>query len=246
MAFLFGLSTLMAGTIDARVSDSKYIEYGSKHRCVVKLQGRDNQKRNFYASAVIISPRWIITAAHLVENIEYAEIVHDNKTTKIKYICSHSDYKEDVFGKNDIAIGYLEDEVMLDFYPQLYKDNDEVSKVCSIAGYGITGTYQSKNRIMDQQKRAGSNIIDGTENHVLICSLNKGKKTSLEFLISNGDSGGGLFIDGKLAGINSCIFSTDGALDSNINDESAHTRISLFIEWIKTAMDTIENARENL
>ena len=51
-------------------------------------------------------------------------------------------------------------------------------------------------------------------------------------MISHGDSGGGLFIDNKLAGINSLVMSSDGKPDSSWTDESGHTRVSKFVSWI--------------
>jgi hypothetical protein len=63
-------------------------------------------------------------------------------------------------------------------------------------------------------------------------------KTSLEFLIASGDSGGGLFIDGKLAGINSCIMAVNGSPKSDYRTESGHTRISINLDWI------LENTKE--
>ena len=66
-----------------------------------------------------------------------------------------------------------------------------------------------------------------------VCSHGAKDCTNLEFLICNGDSGGGLFIDGKLAGINSCVVATDGNANSDYGDETYHTRISELQEWIK-------------
>jgi hypothetical protein len=42
----------------------------------------------------------------------------------------------------------------------------------------------------------------------------------------------------KLAGINSCVLADDKTLDSNINDWSGHTRVSLFVDWVKEAMES--------
>jgi hypothetical protein len=89
-------------------------------------------------------------------------------------------------------------------------------------------------------------MVDGIFNHMLICSLKHGQKTSLEFLISHGDSGGGLFIDSKLAGINSCVFAEDKSLNSDINDESGHTRISINKKWIDEIIEKIETAEKNI
>ena len=54
----------------------------------------------------------------------------------------------------------------------------------------------------------------------------------LEFLISHGDSGGGLFINGKLAGIHSFVSASDKKADSSYGDQSGHTRISTYKRWI--------------
>ena len=235
-----------AGTIDINVDDS---EYGSKHPCVVKIEGtfpKDEKETYFYASAVIFKPRWILTAAHVIQNASQCRIVCDNKEkVAIQYIAHHSKYEENEFGRYDIAIGYLEKDVELDFYPELYDKDDEIGKICSISGYGVTGAFQSTARKIDDIKRAGSNTIDSIDRHMLICSLKDGQRTRLEFLICHGDSGGGLFIDKKLAGINSCLLSEDKKIDANIDDWSGHTRISLFTQWIEESMKAIEERKES-
>lgn len=248
LTLLFGLLCCVAnaGTIDQNVPDSKYIEYGKKHESVVKIEGNyDNEKNTyFYASAVVIKPRWLLTAAHVIKGSKNCRVVIGNKTIPIDFIAQHSLYQENVFGKYDIGIGHLEQDADIGFYPELYTKNDEVGKICSMAGYGVTGTFQSTERKVDNLKRGGSNIIDSIDRDLLICSLKDGTRTNLEFLICHGDSGGGLFIDKKLAGINSCVFTEDKKLDSNIDDWSGHTRVSIFVDWIKEAMEAIERAEK--
>lgn len=247
LAFLLSCSISNAGTIDANVPDSQYIEYGKKHQCITKLEGVypvKEQEMYFYASAIVFKPRWILTAAHVVKDAKQCRIVVEKQVDKISKIIPHPLYEEKKFGKYDIALGYLQDEVKLDFYPELYTKNDEVGKLCSMSGYGITGIFQGSERKVDNNRRAGSNIIDSTDQDLLICSLKHGPRTRLEFLICHGDSGGGLFIDKKLAGINSCIFTEhkDKKLDANMDDYSGHTRVSLFIKWIN---DTISGVEKN-
>lgn len=240
---LFSSVQSLAGTIDEKRLDSEYIEYGKKHESVVKLEGISFNKEKeyyFYASAVIIKPRFILTATHVVQNIKKCNIVLNNEKIKVNYISTHALYKDEDFGRYDIALGLLEKDAKIDFYPELYDKNDEVGRICSISGFGVTGKFQGKERKADDIKRAGSNIIDSIDNDLLICSLKEGIRTHLEFLICHGDSGGGLFIDKKLAGINSCIFTEDKVLDANINDYSGHTRISNFITWINDTMQTME------
>ena len=62
--------------------------------------------------------------------------------------------------------------------------------------------------------------------------MSKNNHTELEFCAANGDSGGGLFIDNKLAGINSMVLAADKKTNSDYGDECTHTRISSYKSWI--------------
>jgi hypothetical protein len=65
------------------------------------------------------------------------------------------------------------------------------------------------------------------------------KALPLEYMISYGDSGGGVFIGSKLAGINSAGVNTDGwgPTDSDYGDISLHTRVSVFNDWIDSVLE---------
>jgi len=240
--FIASLGILQAGTIDPRVSDQKYIEYGKQHECVVEINGivEDQPKARYRASAVLIKPRIALTAAHVVKSAKDCYITLNGEKIHILASIMLEKYKHEDMGPYDIAICYLEKEAKLDFYPSLYDKDDEVGKTCSIAGFGFTGTFDKGISKHDNNKRAGSNKIDGLANGMLLCSVNKPPKTALEFMICSGDSGGGLFIDNKLAGINSCIMTNDGKLDANYNEESLHTRISIHKEWIEFMVEKLE------
>jgi hypothetical protein len=239
LIWFFMYSAGICGTIDPNTPDSKYVEYGDKFVSVVKLCCFDGKGLSC-GSAVVIHPNWVITAAHVVENCHSWTVnIGEHKYNLTKMI-PHKEYKSEVFGFADIALGYSENPIELDFYPELYEQEDEVGKLCSIAGWGFTGTFHTGTKSHDGKRRAGSNFIDKTERHVLICSPSKQdeKTTQLEFLICSGDSGGGLFIGNKLAGINSSVVGYDGKSNSTYGDESCHTRVSLYSQWVK---DTIEH-----
>jgi hypothetical protein len=242
-----------AGTIDPNKPDAKYIEYGTKHECVLQIGGNykvnDSDTKPFFASCVLIKPRIILTAAHVLDGAGEVFVV-DNSNNKIKVIFAlHlNEWNRDVFGNSDIAIGFLEEEISINFYPKLYDGDNEIGKICSISGFGITGNYIKGFSISDNKKRAGSNIIDEIFNGMLVTSVTNDRKTDLEFLIAYGDSGGGLFIDQKLAGINSGIM-TDGK-DKNLNsdqqDFATHTRISIHKKWIESTVEKLEEfAKQN-
>jgi len=230
-----------SGTIDPSVPDSKYVEYGKKFVHVAKLKGICNCKKRereheFHASAVIISPHWAVTAAHVVSTADDMVIVVGDKEYKVDKIIIHKDFEEEKVGHNDIALCHSEEDFGMDFYPEMYKGNDEAGKVVAMCGYGVTGTFSAGASRSDELKRAGSNIVERTERNCLVCN-NTGRKTELEFMIASGDSGGGLFIDGKLAGINSFVMTNDGKPNSDYGDECAHTRISLYLDWMKDIME---------
>lgn len=230
----------LGGTIDPNIVDSKYVEYGEKFIHIYKICGTNHDAKMFCGSAVAIQSNWVLTAAHVVKEARFCLIsqVENEKSHVIDEIIVKKEFEENNFGYNDIALCYISKDLGLDFYPELYDTEDEVGKICSMGGYGITGTFNTGAVISDNKKRAGSNKVESIDRELLICTPSISRKTSLEFLISSGDSGGGLFIDGKLAGINSCVIAADKKPDSTYGDESGHTRISKHIGWIK---NTIKN-----
>jgi secreted trypsin-like serine protease len=243
LPILLCMSMCHAGTIDPRVPDSKYVEYGEQHECVVPIYGDcecedgGGKPHKFAASAVVLGPRWVVTAAHVVRGTSGVRVRVRGKEYAIRKVVVNKHFDPDKIGLYDIAMGNSEEDMELPFYPDLYEDKNEEGKVASMCGYGVTGTFGSGAVRSDNKKRAGSNVIDRIENHVVVCSLGTQRHTNMEFMISHGDSGGGLFIDQKLAGINSFVSATDGKPNSDYGDECHHTRISIFAPWIRGNMN---------
>lgn len=235
LSFVY-LSSIMAGTIDPNVPDYKYIEYGKDFHYIGKICGSYNDKSLFCASAVVIKKNYILTAAHVVKNANTCVLKIKDKEFIVDKFIIPEDYDSDKYGTNDIAIGYINENIQLDFYPELYDKSDELGKLCSISGYGITGDFNTGADKSDNIRRAGSNVVEEIDRQLLICRPSKpsdNRRTSLEFLISSGDSGGGLFIGNRLAGINSCVSGIGKkSLNSTYSTESGHTRISVHREWI--------------
>ena len=245
----FGLSQVCsAGTISPDTSDQKYLDYGKKHACVLPIVGTlinetTGDLNQYVGSCVVLDKRIIITAAHIIAPAKTSKIIFGKKQIEVDFALYQKSYKYDGMGDNDLALCALKEDINLDYYPKLYAEDDEIGKVCSISGYGMTGNHRTGVTKNDGKKRAGSNVIKGIANGMLYCSL-KDSPTSLEFLVANGDSGGGLFIHQKLAGINSCIMTTDGKLDSNYNDEYCHKRISMHKKWIDEQIKKIKERLE--
>ena len=229
----------LSGTIDPNVPDSKYLNYGAQHGCVLQIIGVSEDNTPYKASCVVINKDWIITAAHVIRSTTKNFVIFKNENIPVGIAAYPTEYNPNIFGVHDIAVAKLNKSINLAFYPELYTESDEVGIINSQAGFGFTGNFITGAKIYDGKIRAGSNVVDAIEKSMLVCS-NVGKKTQLEFLISSGDSGGGLFIDKKLAGIHSCIWSSNGKLDSNYGDSSGHTRVSVYIKWINSTINNIE------
>jgi hypothetical protein len=223
------------GTIDPNISDQKYLDFGSRFYCVVKLCGTYADDSMFCASGVVIEKNFVLTAAHVVKGYKTCYVKIGEQRFLLDHIIVHKDF-DTKFGVADIAIGYCEKGFGLEHYPPLYTDGDEQDRVASIAGWGLTGNFNTGANKSDNKLRAGSNIIDGISEDMLICSPSKygsDGHTKLEYMIGSGDSGGGLFIDGKLAGINSCVMAVGRSPMSKYGEESGHTRVYNFLKWIQ-------------
>ena len=232
------VASLQAGTILDNVDDHKYTNYAKNIDCVVQMIGKTDNKLSSQFSGVVIHPHWIITSAHTLDNKEQFYFIDKRgQQIDIADYYLHPKFNKNSFGSIDVALCYVKEKIQISFMPELYDSDDEVGKIACISGFGMTGTGLTGAKKWDNQKRAGSNFVDSIEKNMLICSMsNKYEKvTSLEFCISPGDSGGGLFIDKKLAGINSCVIHKDKILKSRYGDESGHTRISNkeCLSWIK-------------
>ena len=240
LSVIFISTFCIAGTISPDHSDSKYTEYANKYDCVFKIITKKKNKITSSSSCVAINNKWLLTAAHIFENKEDHDtfVIINNKQYLVSKVFIHSEFDPDKIGYNDIALCLLVENITTPIkYPKLYDNKNEKNKIADIIGWGVTGSFNKGASFDDSKIRCGTNRISGIEKHLLMCDTSRNDESSpLEFLISHGDSGGGLFIDNKLAGINSLVFSNDGKPDSSWTDESGHTRISLFIDWINNTI----------
>lgn len=236
-------ATARGGTRDPSTPDARYLEFGKKFPFVVRLitkhDGIDSSGRKYTehccASAVVIKPNWILTAAHVTEDVDTATaIADDNVKHTLAKLIAHKDYDPKRTGWHDIALGWTPQPIQLEFYPELYRKPDELNKACTFAGWGLTGTFYSGGITSDDKRRAGHNKLESELHSVLVCAPSRGAgRFPLEFMLAPGDSGGGMFIGNELAGVNSFLMSKSGAPNGTYNDEAAFTRVSLYVDWVE-------------
>lgn len=244
---------LAAGTRDPHTPDAKYVEFGQQFPMVQRFRAvavvpdpkqPDQPKIQLqYGSAVIIRPHWVLTAAHMAQNTADHTLLKDEQEYPLPHVVWPKDYKEENVGFADIALCYSPTEFKLAFYPALYRDENEVGKAVTIAGYGITGTFLTGCTVSDGKKRAGHNTLEYFDRGVVVCQPRKGAaRLPLEFMLAPGDSGGGMFIGNELAGINSFVMAADGNPNGTYGDESAFTRVSLYADWVESEIAKYEQA----
>jgi hypothetical protein len=237
-AFMLLLSFTEAGTIDPKSSDSAHVQYGRQFPYVLKIRCRNVETNVFQsASCVAIDPRWVITAAHVVAGCDKVSVDKGDTAITAEEVIIHPEFHEDKLGNSDLAICRLSGDVGLSFYPPLYGGSDEVGRTASMAGWGITGTFATGHQISDDKRRGGANMVSKAEAGVLVCLIGGDPNVQMEFCIAPGDSGGGLFIGNKLAGIHSFVSAHRRSPTSKYGEESSHTRISLHREWIRGYTD---------
>jgi hypothetical protein len=232
--FLCLASSVLAGTTDDAIPDARYLDYATGFApYTLRLVARDPSGRLMTASAVAIAPHYALTAAHVAADIASCTLASGNKTVPVRQVWVHGEWQDTNLGVADIAILRTGEAFGLGFYPTLCDGGEEVGEVVSIAGWGITGRLSTGHTHTDGRLRAGTNTIERFERAVIVC-LAKPGSSPLEYCIAPGCSGGPLFVGGRLAGINS-FTSRDagtGKLRSGTGEESGHTRVSLYREWI--------------
>lgn len=235
---------VFAGTRDPNTPDSKYVEFGKQFPSVVRIKAMGKcenpncplkeKEHEQFGSGVVIAPHWVITAAHVLKDTREPRVLKDDGTEyRLRHVIIHDEFDDSKIGFHDLALGYTEEDFKLEFYTPLYTDLDELGKPITIAGYGLHGTFSTGAKDSDGKKRGGHNKIDGSQRSVLVCSPSSGSsRMPLEFMIAPGDSGGGMFIGNKLAGINSFLMAEDSQPNGTYGDEAAFTRVSLYAEWV--------------
>jgi secreted trypsin-like serine protease len=229
-------SVSRAGTIEDTISDARYRQYGetfAPYTC--RLVGTNTDDEIQVGTCTLVGPCWALTAAHVVENLTSGGVMSQAGHHRIDRIYVHREYGGE-FAKHDIALVHVATPFRLTRYPPLTDGSEKAGDVCTAAGYGVTGPLSSGYHSGDMMIRAGTMRLTSAERSVWVCQITRGN-SPLPFCIAPGDSGGPLWArasDGStvLVGVNSYTASTGTSTKSRSGEESGHTRVSLYLDWI--------------
>lgn len=247
------------GIIRHDVQQEKYVKLGNQveFNCVGRYS--ISEESNDYAVGVLISPNWVLTAAHFVENSsvwKFGDAFYQTKRV-IKHPALASETQEAQWNGWDLALVELAEPVW-DVKPATrYYGAAELGQTITKVGYGFIGDGKSGLATPRVQKKlAGNNVVDAIGGRfedrqfstaVLVCDFDSPENSdfnqfgsavplALEIGGSKGDSGGGVFMEENgqlfLVGI------VSGALNREINYGSvmALARVSSANEWIDAVL----------
>lgn len=170
-----------AGTIRHDVDDALYLALAGEP--VYAAVGRISITRTgggFLGSGTLISPTWILTAAHVVDTGATnagGDVLSMSFTTSTGEVIAatnwfaHASWSGNLLAGYDIGLIELSSPV-LDITPATwYTGTDEVGQVGTMVGYGKTGTGLTGSTLASGTRRAGQNVLDGVGGGV-VGSLN--------------------------------------------------------------------------
>jgi secreted trypsin-like serine protease len=263
---LLGWLLFFSGIIRDDVDKTKYMALAkeSQFDCIGKL----SRGKKFVGSCVLVTNKYLLTSAHnFVDNNQVADITEYSfefagKVYKAKRVIVYPAYIDPETRKNcDIAMAELTESVT-DIEPaHPGTTRDELNSDITGVGFGVSGTASKPAELKSaQEKIAGENVIDSLGGFKLNgiptlmysdfdspstpgCNkLGSAVAKSLEYIVSGGDSGGGIFRKKnnkwELVGICSGV-----SLDVSQFQQTGYygqlmynTRVSAFADWIDSTL----------
>ena len=230
-------------------ADSLYIRLGNEFKdVVVDLRvptPRFPNGRSGNGVGVMISSRWVLTAAHVASGLRPQRLPTPSVTInginiQVEKVLLHPRWREE--GPADIGLIKLKESVRSSRWAKPYEGNDEIGKDIKIVGWGDFGTGLTGPTTMDQRLRGATNRVDDVTEDNLIFDFDSPESndaTELEGVSGPGDSGGPALaeIKGELFVLGVSVAQDGhGRGRGRYGATEYYTKVSNYAKWIKEAM----------
>jgi hypothetical protein len=231
------------------VLDSSYLALGAE--ADYAAVGSFVNSWGYTGSGVLIAPDWVLTAAHNLVAATSATFTIDGVPYASSQLLIHPSWQSgNSFAGYDVGLVHLSSSVSGVAPAILYTGPGESGQMATFVGYGFVGTGLTGYQVVDGQRRACQNMIDGDFGNpsVLLASDFDNPHTpenafgdptplALEGSVAPGDSGGGVFVKigglSYLAGMISFVAATDGSANGDYGDVNGFGRVAAFEPWIR-------------
>ena len=225
--------------------DVAYRELATRYPSSVLLNAPDGE-------GVLIAPRWILTAAHMVNALQelkaLPKLAFAGREYEIESMHRHPDWKKG--NPFDIGLIRLREPVAGVAATPIRREKDEGGRSVTIVGHGYTGRIGDKpsRESWDRKARAAINTVDRLSPRTLGLRIKPPEEASdLQGAAAPGDSGGPLFIEDangiRVAGIGYATDDTnDDGIVGNVGDWELYVRVSAFADWIDATMAAAEGS----
>jgi hypothetical protein len=217
--------------------DAKYLELGSHFPAVCSI-GRAGE-------GALISPEWIVTAAHVAKGSSSPTVDCNGVQYKIVAKFIFPDWQD--MAPNDIGLIKLAKPVKEIDPLGIYDGKDETGKTVTFVGRGGTGTGLTGPTHEDRKRRGATSVVERADHEWLYFTFHDSSTaTDLEGISGPGDSGGPALIEkeGKwyVAGIS--VWGQPGPKGrGTYGAKEGYTRVSSYLDWIH---DTLQGKTKPL
>jgi S1-C subfamily serine protease len=232
------VTTAAAGTRDPETPDAEYLALGDRFSAYTgRISGQNAAGGHQAASAVLLAPRWVVTAAHVVRGCTGLQVALRGDSHEVDLVVLHPDADREFKEEVDLALCRLVEPVDLPWYPMV--GEVQAGQLLQVAGFGWTGSVEAGYDQIDGRLRAGYSLAAEVNDQAVLCEAARGR---LRLFIAPGDSGGPAFAgsgsQARLVAINSytTVPASRAPLRSRLGERSGHSLLAPHRSWLEQTM----------